>query len=320
MDKDQPISRKDEALAKAFGEYLDAERTLDSVNDPLLPVLNAFKDSYQNDVFPNQKDHLWNKIDSKLAQTSSPLPAPNVRSIPSVVRWFAAAALILLVGLMLLKWLNTSGDLPSYASSSDKIELTLSDGTKVQLRPYSTLIKIPSEEGIERYLLEGEAYFDVAKKANRIFEVQTALGSIEVLGTQFNLSYRNQQMQVYLKEGLVNVTNSSQTNAIKLKPSQAAIIDSLGVIQLEEEVDEKIYLDWLSAALFFSDTPLSDIIPELEQHFSIKIAIPDSVIHTKISGSITLASVEETLDYMGIILEGSFKKQEEGVFLFLVNE
>jgi transmembrane sensor len=322
MDNNQPTSSKDEALRKAFGEYLDADRTLDSVDDPLLKALLPLKTDYKYEEEQSyQKEQLWDNIERKLDHTNSQKVVAKIWPIRHAKSLLASAALISIIGLFLMKWLGTNtNDLPTYLSSSTVQNIVLADGTKVQLRPYSSLTKVQTEKGTVRYFLEGEAYFDVTKDDNRLFEVQTAVGTIQVLGTQFNLSYRNQQMTVYLKEGLVSVENSAQTKAINLKPTQAATVDSLGSIVLEETANEKVYLDWLSASLYFSDMPLSSIIPELEQHFSINIVIPLSVAQTKVSGSIALTSVEESLGYLGTILGGRFEKQQLGSYTFILNE
>src|SRR3546814_12659628 len=84
-------------------------------------------------------------------------------------------------------------DWSSDVCSSD---LTLSDGTKVWLNSASTL-KYPSQfAASERIVnLEGEAYFEVSKGVP--FKVLSHGQTVEVLGTQFNVSAYPEEQRVH---------------------------------------------------------------------------------------------------------------------------
>ena len=82
--------------------------------------------------------------------------------------------------------------------------LTLSDGTRVWLNS-ETSIQYPVAFGAKerRVFVQGEAYFEVAKDANKPFTVQFMSSSVTVLGTSFNIrAYpEEKRSQTTLAEG-----------------------------------------------------------------------------------------------------------------------
>ena len=67
-------------------------------------------------------------------------------------------------------------------------ELTLPDGTKVQINSESSIIYPKSFRGDTRTVyLSGEANFDVHKDKKHPFIVKTSLLSVRALGTKFNI-------------------------------------------------------------------------------------------------------------------------------------
>lgn len=71
-----------------------------------------------------------------------------------------------------------------------RAHLQLSDGTRVWINSASVL-RFPSAFGDTRdVFVEGEAYFEVAKDANRPFIVHTDHFATRVLGTSFDVTTR----------------------------------------------------------------------------------------------------------------------------------
>lgn len=102
----------------------------------------------------------------------------------------------------------------------------LSDGTKVWINANSRL-SFPSRfAGDERKvrLLEGEAYFEVAKRQHQPFIVETSKANVRVLGTQFNVRNYKNSFATTLAEGSVEVYNDTQLQ--KLSPNQKAFFKS----------------------------------------------------------------------------------------------
>ena len=92
--------------------------------------------------------------------------------------------------------------------AGQRVNITLSDGTKVMLNSMSEL-KYPSNfsDNSRVVELDGEAYFDVKKSESSPFIVKTQFCGVEVLGTVFNVdAYSdNNEFKTSLIEGSVVV-------------------------------------------------------------------------------------------------------------------
>ena len=150
-------------------------------------------------------------------------------------------------------------------------QLTLSDGSKVQLNSMSS-IRFPVQFAQDCRLveLEGEAYFEVSK-TGQSFIVQTKGMKIEVLGTTFNISaYANEEYQTTLVSGSVKVQTENGSNRI-LKPSEQACITP-GSNQINvRNVDTAFYTSWIHGKINFKDQRLDDIMKTLARWYDMDV-------------------------------------------------
>ena len=150
-------------------------------------------------------------------------------------------------------------------------QLTLSDGSKVQLNSMSS-IRFPVQFAQDCRLveLEGEAYFEVSK-TGQPFIVQTKGMIIEVLGTTFNISaYANEEYQTTLVSGSVKVQTENGSNRI-LKPSEQACITP-GSNQINvRNVDTAFYTSWIHGKINFKDQRLDDIMKTLARWYDMDV-------------------------------------------------
>lgn len=150
-------------------------------------------------------------------------------------------------------------------------QLTLSDGSKVQLNSMSS-IRFPVQFAQDCRLveLEGEAYFEVSK-TGQPFIVQTKGMKIEVLGTSFNISaYANEEYQTTLVSGSVKVQTENGSNRI-LKPSEQACITP-GSNQINvRNVDTAFYTSWIHGKINFKDQRLDDIMKTLARWYDMDV-------------------------------------------------
>ena len=150
-------------------------------------------------------------------------------------------------------------------------QLTLSDGSKVQLNSMSS-IRFPVQFAQDCRLveLEGEAYFEVSK-TGQPFIVQTKGMKIEVLGTTFNISaYANEEYQTTLVSGSVKVQTENGSNRI-LKPSEQACITP-GSNQINvRNVDTAFYTSWIHGKINFKDQRLDGIMKTLARWYDMDV-------------------------------------------------
>lgn len=180
---------------------------------------------------------------------------------------------------------------------SRQIILYLSDGTKVMLNAGSR-IKYPSlfEGTLREVELSGEAYFEVAKNAAKPFKVYTRNGSIQVLGTHFNVNTEKaNKMEVTLLEGSVKVNRGNLSNV--LKPGQKAIVTQK--IDLQSNADTAQVVAWTNDLFDFKGVELSEILRQVTEWYDVRLdgnlTTPDMKLSGKVSRDLPISKVLELL-------------------------
>ena len=161
--------------------------------------------------------------------------------------------------------------------------VTLDDGTLVHLNYNSRLI-YPEKFGDRRdVILDGEAYFMVAKDKSRQFVVHTPQGDVKVYGTEFVVNTRHipnenneNEMDgtsdgtttVVLVSGRIGFTSANGMETI-LKPGQKLSFhnNQLSV----KEVDVASYVAWNEGEFVFADTPLEDLIATMSRWYQVDV-------------------------------------------------
>lgn len=161
-----------------------------------------------------------------------------------------------------------------------KFQVVLSDGTEVYLNS-GTILKYPVKfiAGIKRqvYLLEGEAYFDVAKDAKHPFIVNAHDMNVRVLGTEFNISTYPEDLSIntVLVEGAVSIFGNDKkydkATSLELKPGFKASWNKTKNNISIEEVDTNVYTGWINGKLIFKNIQFKNIIKKLERNYNVTI-------------------------------------------------
>lgn len=202
-------------------------------------------------------------------------------------------------------------------------QVMLPDGTEVWLNAASTL-KYPSRfDGHERVVeLEGEAYFEVKRetrdirhetsdrKTYRPFRVVSNGQTVEVLGTEFNISaYADEaETKTTLVEGKVrvgpNASGSATRNAqyaILTHGQQSVIYDG----QMEiHEVDPGAAAAWRNGRFSFDGKDLQQVMRELARWYDINVIYEGPAPDIRFFGGIhrnnKLSTVMNLLETNGI--------------------
>jgi transmembrane sensor len=225
----------------------------------------------------NSKEDSWNAIQNKIENANPPVIQIN----KSWVWKLSAAAAIILV---LVVWRLNSSSETQIQSFNSIAELSLPDGSRVSLNAGSQLSYSEDGWNEERKVsLEGEAYFDVVKGGS--FTVETDNGSIEVVGTEFNVFSRQSDFEVGCFEGKVKVRNSA--NEVLLLPGQ--MTESLSGNKLEA------LQFWLNGQFNWDDSDLLSVFQELERQYGVTFILPD-LKGRKYTGSFKKAELNNVLN------------------------
>lgn len=200
--------------------------------------------------------------------------------------WIVATSTLLLITCNLI----TSG--PHYIEVGNKATLvhTFKDQSSVILNAgsYLSFEELQWEE--ERSLkLIGEAFFSVQK--GKPFVVNTISGSVEVLGTSFNVRAHDSQLRVECYTGKVNVRYGNN-QAVVLTEGEA-INGRLGELAAKTTIDHQKPI-WTTGNARFYETPVYRVFEELERQYDIEVKV--SKISRPFSGIFRSDNLEQALD------------------------
>lgn len=172
-------------------------------------------------------------------------------------------------------------------------QFTLPDGSKVWLNADSK-ISFPSQFNRtgRKVVLEGEAYFEVAKK-HAPFSVQSRQQEVIVLGTHFNISaYTGEpQVRTTLLEGRIRVTGVAKAtrqdvNPVVLKPGEQSLFVNNRITI--SKVDTGAVIDWKNELFIFDQDRLEGIMKKIERWYDVEAVYLDQNVKGEVfSGRIS---------------------------------
>lgn len=154
-----------------------------------------------------------------------------------------------------------------------QFEVTLPDGTMVWLNAASSITYPTAFTGATREVnISGEAYFEVAKNAEKPFHVKVHGVDVAVLGTHFNInSYENEAViRTTLLEGSVRISSGSRSST--LKPGQEAAVTRTGdAITVTDDVDTDLATAWKNGFTSFKSADIASIMRQVERWYNVDV-------------------------------------------------
>ncbi|MEQ6120814.1 FecR domain-containing protein [Reichenbachiella sp. MALMAid0571] len=158
-----------------------------------------------------------------------------------------------------------------------KSTIYLNDGSKVTLNANSKLsYSKPFSSDKRELILEGEAFFEVAKDAKRPFIVKTGNISTTALGTSFNiLAFSNtKQVKVSLTTGKVRIDELSKddgtSDAHLLEPGEELTYSPIsGYTKTLFDIEE--VTAWSKGIIYFKNADTEMVISKLERWYGVDI-------------------------------------------------
>ncbi len=210
----------------------------------------------------------------------------NIQWFIKIAAVFILGTLLFVAGRSLLHSPNRKGEIcvTVKVPLGTKQIIVLPDNTKVWINAGSTL-NYPKHFGTLRTVhLTGEAYFEVTKDARHPFIVSTPLMNVKVLGTGFDVSAYpgDNQVKTTLVHGKVLVYQVNKDGLVKEKaillPGEQSVFRVAGKTFSVKKVNTKNYTAWRNGKLTFKDTPLPEVIKQIDRWYNVKIFVYDKVI------------------------------------------
>lgn len=159
--------------------------------------------------------------------------------------------------------------------AGQRAQITLADGTRVWLNAKSTLTYASNFGRTDRnIMLEGEAFFEVAKNKDIPFYVNTEKNKVRVVGTSFNVcAYKDsKEFETTLVEGIVDIYATGNEKPIARLQKNEFFADYDGKLK-KTVLPSYDYLRWKEGLYCFDDSELSHILNRLELYYNVKITV-----------------------------------------------
>ena len=243
------------------------------------------------------------KIQHKLQERSKVVPLKRLRPFLKV----AATLLVIVFGYGLYNTFMTENIQTELANQS---ELFLPDSSRVMLNAQSGINYNAYNWQSNRSLqLKGEAFFEVAKGST--FDVNTALGTVSVLGTKFNVISRGEYLEVVCYEGKVQIEFGTRTESITPGEMFRALNGEIIVKELKLP-DEP---SWMLNESSFSSMPYAYVIDELERQYDTEIKTKSVNTSLLFTGSFVHDDLELALKAITGPLNLQYAIQDKAIIL-----
>lgn len=274
----------------------------------------------------------WHKMRGTAPAAAARPPLRLVVDRPSapmrVARRLAvAASLLIAVGAGTWLAVREQGGVPAESVAYREIatrpgqraDVYLSDGTHVVLAAGSRLrFPAPLAQESREVYLEGEAVFEVTHNEDWPFLVRTAHGVTEDLGTKFSMRAfpADSTVTVAVVEGMVALRRDREPGAV-LRPGDLGRLTADGRLETERGVALDRYFAWAEGRLVFTDTPLSEVLPELTRWYDLHVELADpSLAARRLTITVTTESTDELLRYIALALAVRYERQGRTVTFY----
>lgn len=180
---------------------------------------------------------------------------------------------------------NLPAEIPSYVirenKAGQKTKIFLPDGSVAFLNSSSSIKYLSGFIGDERrVVLEGEAFFEVAKDEIKPFIVESRTIETVALGTSFNINAFEDSdvIRVSLVEGEVRVNQiGNNAETVILNPGYEVIVEPNSQSFLEMPFKTDDVLGWKEGKLVFKQATFYEVSQKLERWYGVQIKISGKV-------------------------------------------
>ena len=285
---------------------------------------------YKEQYALNTKDysHLMEKVLQHQGQTS--VRHLLHRSFQNSFRITAFIFLLMSAAFTLYWWVSVSEVPPpepvtwkmTGTEYGQKKTLVLSDGTKVILNSGSS-IEFPESFGqaTRHVKFKGEAFFEVARNAQKPFIIESGGLTTRVLGTSFNVQCFDEEddISVSVVTGKVEIETETGQTAL-LQPNDMGVFNKVDKELTKRTFDIEKLIAWTSGTLLFENERLPEIFRKLEKWYGVRFVIQKGVnLQGKYSGEYKTKSLELVLEGLSYTSNFNYRINQKTITIYEKN-
>lgn len=270
-------------------EKTEAYRSLQKISESLR--------AFRAPEYPVEEE--WSRLTNQITDRKKTISVHWMQSFSRI-----AAVLVILFGIYYLFFHDTMKTIRT--NTAENKTLQLPDSSSVILNARSLLSYSSRNWDQKREVkLDGEAYFSVTHGTR--FEVITSGGTIEVLGTQFNVKNRPGYFEVICYEGLVRVENAGE--ATELPPHHMYRVLDGRIIQSDNL--EEHNPGWIRDESTFHSVPFSQVIREFERQYDATITLHEVDTNQLFTGRFVNSDINLALQSITIPLNLRYQIEKD---------
>lgn len=236
------------------------------------------------------------------------------KATPKVIsiyrNWMFKVAAVLVVGLAITFSMQNFVTETQFALNGKKTTFSLPDNSEVVLNSGSEIkFKKWNWNNNRSLKLDGEAYFKVAK--GKKFEVETNLGKVAVLGTQFNVRARKNRFDITCFEGRVKV-NYKDKEIILTHGQSVTFENGLQINTLATNQNP----EWLENQIAFNKEHLREILDEIQRQYNVSIDVKTKCPEELFTGKIPTNNLDIALKIIASTYHLESTKTESNKIIF----
>ncbi|MCW0481805.1 FecR domain-containing protein [Gaoshiqia sediminis] len=247
------------------------------------------------------------------------------------VNWnrVAQLAAVLVIGIFIggILFYQATDQTPAYITASAPhgsiSKIILPDQTEVFLNAGSEMKYAFDQQANQReVILDGEAWFRVARNEKKPFTVHTGTYDVRVLGTEFNVKAYSSENTVAttLEKGAVRIVSTGNlrlSSEILLNPGEQLVYNLEQKSVNVKKVDTKLYTSWKENRLEFIRMGLGDLIVLLERRYGVDILVEDKdILKYHYSGTIKNETILEILEIIQHTLPIRYEITDQTIKIF----
>lgn len=207
---------------------------------------------------------------------------------------------------------------PSYYSEQvatsigERGRWTMKDGSEIALNTGSTLRVDYHLRSRRLYLSKGEALFTVQHSRWRTFWVHANQTRIEDIGTIFNVRNTPSGSSVMVLEGKVVVYDARDLQQKKLLVENQSIGVEGGHLSNAQSVDARAATVWEKGKLNFDNTPLKEVIAELQRYRHAPLTLVPSLNNLPLTAQFDIDGIDQLLQLLPTLAPVTVQHHTDG--------
>jgi transmembrane sensor len=252
---------------------------------------------------------------------AAPSIAPIIaRTAPRTQRWglIAAGLIALAAGSTLtarLLWTSrTEAPIELATAIGARSDYALSDASVIHLNADSQATVVYGKAARDVRLHKGDAMFDVAKNANRPFNVMAGDTKVTAVGTTFEVDRVSDAVEVRVFEGAVRVSRANAAPRLVGKGEWLLLASDRKVTagRFAPETYQGWRSDWLDA----EQMPLKYVVARLNRYTADQVVLSEGAIgDLKVTGRFRLDQTHNALAMISALLAVDAAKQGRHIYL-----